>query len=105
MTPLEEEKKCKIKLTVSLRGISHKSQKKKENRLDKEKLILRVVRRELDRLVGELWREVGEVRLVLQPRAVRRRDLLLLQLCRTKAKAGREETQENMLRESPSTRT
>ena len=41
---------------------------------------LRVVRRELHRLVGELRREVGEVPLALEPRPVRRRDLLLLEL-------------------------
>lgn len=51
---------------------------------------LRVVWRELHRLVGELRGEVGEVPLALQPRPVRRRDLLLLELKCTREGQGRE---------------
>ena len=41
---------------------------------------LRIVRRELHRLVGELRGEVGKIAFGLQPRSVRRRHLLLFQL-------------------------
>ena len=51
-----------------------------DNTVIKNRMGLRVVRRELHRLVGELRREVGEVPLALEPRPVRRRDLLLLEL-------------------------
>ena len=51
-----------------------------DNTAIKNRMGLRVVRRELHRLVGELRREVGEVPLALEPRPVRRRDLLLLEL-------------------------